>query len=88
MAKKEHLATITILVKDREANVARLNKLLTDNGNLIRARLGVNIDPYCMKECPGLITIVVKALSIKEMRDFAKKINLLRGILAKISVMS
>ena len=87
MAKKEHLATITILIKNRQANVAKLNKLLTDNGHLIMARLGVNVDPYCMKRCPGMITVAVRALSLKEVRDLAKRINSLRGILAKATVM-
>lgn len=38
---KTYLATIATLVKDRQANVVKLNQLLTENGHLIRARLGI-----------------------------------------------
>lgn len=87
MTEEEHLATITVLIKNRQANVAKLNKLLTDNGHLIMARLGVNVNPYCTKKCLGMITIAVRTLSIREIKDLTKKINLLRGILAKATVM-
>lgn len=87
METKKHLATITILVKDRQSNVHRVNKLLTDNGNLVMARLGVNIEPRCVEHCTGMITVAVKGTKT-EIIKLTKKINKLYGIVAKESIMT
>jgi len=87
MPLKKHFATITILVKDRQSNVARVNKLLTDNGHLIVARLGVNIEPKCIKYCTGMITLATKG-SKEEIVELTKKLDKLYGIVAKASIMT
>lgn len=87
MTKKEHLATITILVKDRQANVKGVNRLLTQNGHLIMARLGVNIEPQCFKHCTGMITISLRG-TIGEIKNLVKKLDSFYGIVAKVNIMT
>ena len=87
MPGKKHLATITILVKDRQSNVQRVNKLLTDNGYLVMARLGVNVEPKCMEHCVGMITVAIKG-SKEEITELTKKLDKLYGIVAKTSIMT
>lgn len=79
---KKHLATITILTKDRHMNAVEMQKVLTDNGNLVMARLGVNPQRSCIKGCRGLIVIVTEG-TIKEINDLTKKLDKLYGIVAK-----
>ena len=87
MAIKNHLATITILVRDRQMNVNKVNELLTEKGQIIMARLGVNVEPKCMEHCTGMITIAVKGRK-KEIIDLTKKLNSLYGIVAKANIMT
>lgn len=84
---KKHLATITILVKDRQTNVPAVNQLLTDNGHLIMSRLGVNVEPKCMENCTGMISVAIKGTA-KEIKDLTKKLNSLYGIVAKFNIMT
>jgi metal-responsive CopG/Arc/MetJ family transcriptional regulator len=87
MAEKKHLAVISILVKDRHNNVAAINKLLTEKGHLIMARLGVNPSRSCIKNCTGLITVVVEGTS-REIKALTKEIDGLYGIVAKVNIMT
>lgn len=87
MSIKKHLATISILVKDRQNNVEAMNKLLTEKGNMIMARLGVNPSRSCVSNCTGLIAIVVEG-STKEIKVLTKKIDRLYGIVAKVNIMT
>lgn len=80
--EKTHLATITILVKDREKNSLDVNRILTENGHLILARLGVNLQRHCIESCTAMITIAVEA-SATDIAKMTKKINNLYGIVAK-----
>ena len=84
---KRHLATITILVKDRQMNSENVNKLLAENGNLIIARLGVNVQRSCVENCTGLITVAVEG-TVKEINDLTKKLDEFYGIIAKNNVMT
>lgn len=79
---KQHLGTITILVKDRHTNAKNLNQVLTEHGNLIIARLGLNIDRRCIKNCTGMITIAVEGTA-QEINNLTKELNNLYGIVAK-----
>ena len=87
MAKKQHLAVISILVEDRQTNAAKMNQLLTDHGHLVLARLGVNVQPMCIEHCTGLLAIAVKG-DLAEIKELTKKLNDLYGIVAKLNVMS
>lgn len=82
MPTKKNLGTITILVKDRHANSPDVNRVLSDQGNLVMARLGVNVQPLCVSGCYGLIVVAVQG-TIKKINELAKKLNALYGIVAK-----
>ncbi|PLX22145.1 hypothetical protein C0584_00115 [Candidatus Parcubacteria bacterium] len=84
---KVHLATITILIKDRQSHAKDVNQLLTDNGHLIMARLGVNVQKSCVEHCTGLITIAVEATAT-EISRLTKELDDLYGIVAKSSVVT
>lgn len=82
MKTKKHLGTITILLKDRHRASADMQRILTENGSLIMARMGVNPERACVKGCTGLITIVVEG-SAKDINSLSRKLNSLYGVVAK-----
>lgn len=82
MAVKKHLATITILVKDRQMHVGEVQKILTENGHMIMARLGVNPQRQCIDHCTGFIVVAVEGTA-REINALTKKIDSLYGIVAK-----
>jgi len=84
---KKHLATITILVKDRQTNSENVNKMLTENSHLIISRLGVNVQKSCVENCTGMIAIAIEGTT-KEINDLTKNLDGLYGIVAKASVMT
>ncbi len=65
------LASISILVKDRKNNSASINQILTENGNLIMARLGVNLQRKCTENCQAMIVVAVegKKEDIKKLEE-------------------
>ena len=79
---KKHLATISILLKDRKDRAPLVNEILTNHGHLIISRLGVNVQRYCMEHCTAIITIVVEATA-KEISTLTEEIDKLYGIVAK-----
>lgn len=81
-----HLATITILVKDREKHSTEVNRVLTENGHFILARLGVNVQRHCIERCTAVITVTVEAES-KDIKRITKELNGLYGIVAKECVL-
>jgi len=87
MPNKKHLATITILVKDRQTNSENVNEMLTENGHLIMSRLGVNVQKSCVENCTGLIAVAVEGTT-KEINDLTKKLDGLYGIVAKNNIMT
>lgn len=87
MPPKKHLGTITILVKDRKMHAKDVQRILTDNGNIIMARLGVNLQRSCIKHCTGLITVAVEGTA-KQISDLTEEIDSLYGIVAKKSVVT
>lgn len=84
---KKHLGTITILVKDRHANSPDVNRVLSEQGSLVMARLGVNVQPLCVSNCYGLIAVAVEG-TVKEINELAKKLNALYGIVAKSTIIT
>lgn len=87
MKKKKHLATLSILVKDRQNHAEEVNKLLTENGHMIIARLGVNLSRACVDNCTALIVVAIEAYS-DEIKILAGKINSLYGIAAKVNIIT
>ena len=87
MASKKQLGTITILVEDRQSHAADVQQILTDNGHLISARLGVNVQPMCIEHCTGLIVVSIAATT-KQIKDLTSKLNKLYGIVAKACIVT
>lgn len=83
--EKMHLATITILVKDRQKHAADVNRILTENGHLIMARLGVNVQRRCVSNCTAMIAVAVEATA-KDISQITKKLNRLYGIVAEACI--
>jgi len=84
---KKHLGTITILIKDRVTTSKNVNQILTDHGDIIIARLGVNIDRTHIKNCRGLITLTVEGTA-DEINALNKELDELYGIVAKRAIMT
>ncbi|MBA3046842.1 hypothetical protein KKC83_01270 [Patescibacteria group bacterium] len=87
MSNKKHLATITILVKDRQAHANDVQRILTEHGHLVMARIGVNVRRSCVENCAGLITVAVEGTA-DEINDLTKKLDGLYGIVAKNNIMT
>jgi metal-responsive CopG/Arc/MetJ family transcriptional regulator len=84
---KKHLATITILIKDRQTHAKDVQEILTENGHFIMARLGVNVQRSCITNCTGLISVAVEGTA-KQINDLAKKLDSLYGIVAKACIVT
>ena len=84
--EKLRLATITILVKDRQKHSADVNRILTENGHLIMARLGVNVQRHCVSNCTAMIVVAIEGTA-KDIGKITKQLNGLYGIAAKASIM-
>ncbi len=87
MPNKKHLATITILVKDRQTHAKEVQQILTDYGHLIMARLGVNAQRSCVENCTGLVAVAVEGTA-NEINDLTQKLDTLYGIVAKNNIMT
>ncbi len=87
MSNKKQLATITILVKDRQVHSQDVNKLLSKFGHHVIARLGVNVQRTCIEHCTGMITVAIEATN-KEINNLTKELDALYGIVAKSCVMT
>jgi len=87
MPNKKRLATITILVKDRQMNSKSVNEMLTENSHLIMSRMGVNAQRSCVENCTGIIALAVEGTT-KEINNLTKKLDGLYGIVAKASIMT
>lgn len=84
---KRHLATVSILLKDRKDQAPLVNKILTDHGQLIIARLGVNVQRYCVEHCTAIITVVVEGTA-KEISALTTELDEVYGIVAKANTLT
>ena len=84
---KKHLATITILSDDRHNNAINIQKILTDNSRIVRARLGINLAPMCSALCPGLIVLAIEGTEA-EVKALTKKLDGLKAVKAKSVVIT
>ncbi|MBT4209765.1 MAG: hypothetical protein HOE19_02530 [Candidatus Komeilibacteria bacterium] len=82
MPVKKHLGTISILMKDRHSYVTEVQEILTANGHLIMARMGINPARTCAKKCTGIITLTVEG-SAREITALTKQLDKLYGVVAK-----
>jgi len=64
-----------------------VQQILTENGHLVLARLGVNPQRACIEHCTGLITIAVEGTA-QDINGLTKKLDGLYGIVAKAIIMT
>ncbi len=83
---KKYLATLSIVVADRQANVAKVNTLLTQSGHLVMSRLGVNPSQACLAHCLGIIILVLSGDKAK-IQKLAVDLAKLKGVKVKLSLM-
>ncbi|NTW14886.1 MAG: hypothetical protein HGA38_00780 [Candidatus Moranbacteria bacterium] len=83
---KTHLATVSILVKERDTHVAELNAILSRHADRIISRLGVNLDRFEAISGSGLIDVVVLGTAT-ELKALTDELDALYGIVARISVL-
>lgn len=84
--KKTHIATVSILVTERETNVEEVNAILSRHANRIISRLGVNLDRFESVGGSGLIDAVVLGSS-EEIKALTDELDGLYGIVARASVL-
>lgn len=84
---KKHLASITILVKDRQAHSPEVNRVLTEHGHLILARLGVNLQRHCIEHCTAMITVSAEG-TMGEIKKITDELDKIYGIVAKVNIMT
>lgn len=84
--RKTHIATVSILVKEREMRAPEVNRILTEHADRIIARLGVNLDRLETDRYSGLIDVVVLGSS-EEIRSLTDALDGLYGIVARASVL-
>lgn len=82
MSVAKQLGTISILMKDRHSYAVEVQKILTDEGRLIMARMGVNPARTCVQNCTGIVVLIVEGTA-KEISALNKKLNKLYGVVAK-----
>lgn len=82
MPSKKHLGTITVLMKDRHNYAVEVQEILTANGHLIMSRMGINPARTCVKNCTGIITLIVEGTAV-EINALTKKLDKLYGVVAK-----
>ena len=84
---KKHLATISILIKDRQTHAGDVNVILSKHGDIIISRLGLNLQKQCIQHCSALIVVIVDG-SNKELNVLTKELDDLYGIVAEVSKMT
>lgn len=84
--RKTHIATVSILVKERETNVEEVNEILSRHADRIVSRLGVNLDRFETVGGSGLIDVVVLGSS-EEIKALTDELDGLYGIVARASLL-
>ena len=87
MANEIQLATLSILIKNREVFGDKVQKMLSDNSRLVISRMGVNIQPKCISNCLGVITVVTQGTKV-ELETLTKKIKAIKGVSVKLNILA
>ena len=74
----KRLGFVGIIVEDREKKAREVNDVLSDNGDIIAARMGV---PYASKNC-FVITLIVDATT-DELGAFTGRLGRIEGVTVK-----
>lgn len=80
----EKLASITILTTNRQKVSSGINGVLTENGHLVMARMGVNVQKTCTEHCPGMILLAIKG-NKEEIEVLFNKLNAIPETSVKMS---
>lgn len=83
---KTHIATVTILVKERETHAGKVNEILSRHGDRIISRLGVNLGRSGIRNYSGLITVVIEGTGA-DIRTLTDELDGLYGIVAQASIL-
>lgn len=87
MTSKIQLATISILIKNREVYGDKVQKILSDNSRLVISRMGVNVQPKCISDCLGVVTVVAQGTK-NELEVLTKKIKAIKGVSVKLNILT
>jgi metal-responsive CopG/Arc/MetJ family transcriptional regulator len=79
---KKFIATISILIDDRQKKSLDVQKVLSAYSHLIIARLGINVQRKCLSNCPGLIILSLEG-DKNEIKKLADDINGIEGTISK-----
>lgn len=83
------IASISIISKNRQENSKEINEVLTNYSYLISARLGVNVQKKCTKNCKAVILLALEGkehdikkliVSLRKIKDLSLKLNILEKI--------
>ena len=85
--EQKKLGTISILIKNREVYGDKVQKILSENSKLVMSRMGVNVQPKCVNDCLGVITVVAQGNSA-ELKTLTQKINKVKGVVAKLNILA
>ena len=83
----KQLGTISLLTSDRQASSQAMNKIISDYGHHIMARLGVHIDRHCADHCTGLITLAVEATE-EDIKTLVAELNEIPEIKAQYLILT
>ncbi len=84
--QKVHIASVSILVKERGTHVKEVNDILTRHGDRIIARLGVHLERAGITPYGGLITVIVEGTAA-DINTLTDELDTLYGIVAKTSIL-
>lgn len=87
MAVKKHLASITVLIKDRQTHAVDVQRILTEHGKIILGRMGINPSRTCVEHCTGIVTLIIEGTT-KEIKGLTKELDDFYGIVAKTTIMT
>lgn len=82
---KIHLATISILIKNRSAKAPEVNDILTKHGEIIMSRLGLHLKEIGLANMTGLITVVAKAQK-QQIIALTEDLDKIYGVVAKTNI--
>ena len=83
----KQLGTISLLTTNRQASSQAMNKILSDYGHHIIARLGVHVDRHCADHCTGLVTLAVEATK-EDIMVLVAKLNEIPEIRAQYLILT
>lgn len=79
------VGSITIKTNDRHASSVLLNEVLSKKGQLIRARMGINLVPSCTENCTGLILVAVEG-GEEQINELQSELNKIQNVETKVQL--